>query len=120
MASIIEKEASYKDDKALISSVFHNRLKFGYVLGADSTINFITGQTSKNLNTQIDSEYNTYKNLGLPPTPINNPQIDSIVAAIKPKDSNYFFFFHDDEGNTYYSETDYEHTQKVCAIRGCN
>ncbi|GIW58894.1 MAG: hypothetical protein KatS3mg086_179 [Candidatus Dojkabacteria bacterium] len=84
LASIIEKEASFNDDKALISSVFHNRLKFGYVLGADSTINFITGQTSKNLNTQIDSEYNTYKNLGLPPTPINNPQIDSIVAAIKP------------------------------------
>lgn len=120
LASIIEKEASFNDDKTLISGVFHNRLRYGYVLGADSTINFLTNQTSENLNTQIESPYNTYKNLGLPPTPIGNPQIDSIIAAIKPQNTNYFFFFHDEYGNTYYSETDGEHLVKVCQIRGCN
>jgi UPF0755 protein len=119
LASIIEKEASYNDNKALISSVFHNRLKYDYVLGADSTIHFITYQTSENLDTELDSPYNSYKHKGLPPTPISNPSIESIIAAINPENTDYFFFFHDDYGNTYYSVTDSEHLSKVCEIRGC-
>lgn len=119
LASIIEKEAALNDDRADISSVFHNRLANGIVLAADSTINFVTDQTSENLNTRLDSVYNTYTNAGLVPTPINNPRVDSIIAASKPNETPYFFFFHDDQGNTYYSETEFEHTTKVCEIRGC-
>jgi UPF0755 protein len=119
LASIIEKEASGKDNRAEISSVFHNRIQYDYPLAADSTIHYITGQTSENLDVTIDSPYNSYTNLGLPPTPINNPRMESIIAAFYPADTFNFFFFHDDEGNTYYSETDLEHANKVCEIRGC-
>ncbi len=119
LGSIVEREASGKDDKKEISGVFHNRLANDISLGADSTISYITGQTSENLNTNLDSPYNSYKNLGLPPTPIANPGIDAILSAFYPNNTEYLFFFHDDEGNTYYSKTDAEHGSKVCEIRGC-
>jgi len=124
LASIIEKEASAGDDRADISSVFHNRLGIGQALQSDATVNFITGKSDAGVlisDTQIDDPYNTYIYPGLPPTPINNPRIESIVAALKPNTTSFFYFFHDDSGGqTYYSETFEEHNRKVGEIRGFN
>lgn len=119
LGSIVESEASAGDDRTQISGVFHNRLQIGEVLASDATISYITGQTSENLDTRIDSPYNSYTRAGLPPTPISNPRIESIVAAFYPADTDYLFFFHSEDGQTYYSRTLGEHTTKVCQIRGC-
>jgi UPF0755 protein len=66
------------------------------------------GRTSGGLNyddLQFDSPYNTRKNLGLPPTPISNPGLSSIRAAIFPEDTDYFYYLHDSEGGIHYAES---------------
>ncbi len=116
LGSIVEKEASGTDDKELISGVLHNRLTDSYLLQSDATINYITGKNDPGVeiaDTQIDSPFNTYKYTGLPPGPINNPGIASIKVAFYPKQTDYYFFFHDSSGNTHYSVTYYEHNQKL-------
>ncbi|MFS8131392.1 MAG: endolytic transglycosylase MltG [Candidatus Dojkabacteria bacterium] len=122
LASIIEKEASKTDDRAEIAGIFHNRIENGMLLQSDATVNYITGKNDPGVNAddvQIDSPYNTYKYVGLPPTPIDNPRIESIVAALYPNKTIYFYFFHTDDGQTYFSETFEEHQQKACQYRGC-
>lgn len=121
LASIIEKEASLKDNKSDISSVFHNRLNINMLLQSDATVNYVTGKNDPGVlisDTQIDSPYNTYKYLGIPPGPINSPGLESIKAAIYPSKNDYFFFFHDNSGNVYFSKTFAEHNSKVMRIRG--
>lgn len=122
LASIVEKESSAKDNKQDIAAVFTNRIREGISLGSDATINFVTGKSDAApllSDTRVQSEYNTYINLGLPPTPINNPSIAAIVSSFNPNQHGYYFFFHDDSGNTYYSSTLFEHNTKACQIRGC-
>lgn len=116
LASIIEKEAGGNDDRSLISSVFHNRLSVGMRLESDATINFFTKRDdprSTIAETQIDNPYNTYFYTGLTPTPINNPGIASIKAAIYPTESEYVFFRHDRSGKIYFSKTLQEHSNYI-------
>jgi UPF0755 protein len=123
LASIIEKEASPNDDRIEISGVFHNRLQDEYLLESDATVNYITGKNDPGVrlvDKDIDSPYNTYMYPGLPPGPINSPRIQSIVAALYPNETSAYFFFHSDDGVTYYSDTIDEHVERVCEIRGCN
>ena len=122
LASIIEKEASASDNRAEISGVFHNRLESGIGLESDATVNFITGKNDPGISLsdqKIDSPYNTYLYRGLPPTPINNPRIDSIVAALKPNETKYFFFYHTPDGKTFFNESVEEHINGVCRDLGC-
>jgi len=113
MASIIEKEASNSEDRKIISGILWKRLKNGIGLQVDSTINFITGKSDAKVaikDTKIDSLYNTYKYAGLPAGPIANPGIDSILAAIYPKDSFYWYYLAaDGTGETIFSKTLEEH-----------
>jgi UPF0755 protein len=116
LASIIEKEAGGSDDKQLISSVFHNRLVDDWYLQSNATINFITKSKDPRISDEdlaIDSPYNSYKYTGLPPTPVCNPGIDSISAAINPTQSDYYYFRHDTNGNIYFSRTFEEHLQSM-------
>jgi UPF0755 protein len=94
LASIIEKESGdNQDDRKMIAGVFYNRLKAGMPLQSDATVSFITGKSPITSNdTQIDSPYNTYKYKGLPPGPICNPSLSSIMAALYPTQSDYFYF----------------------------
>ncbi len=122
LASIIEKEASAWDDRSDISGVFHNRMEIGMALQSDATVNFITGKNDSGVelaDQNIDSPYNTYVYPGLPPTPINNPRIESIIAALKPNDVNYFYFYHTPDGETFYNETFEDHAAGVCRDLGC-
>lgn len=114
LASIIEKEAGNKEEMPLISSVFHNRLEIGQALQSDATINYVTSAgrampTSEDL--EVESPYNTYKYPGLPPTPICNPGIEAIRAAIYPAETDYYYFLttQDGEQKTYFSKTYEEH-----------
>jgi UPF0755 protein len=116
LASIIEKEAAGTDEMPYIASVFYNRLRIGKPLQSDATINYITGAgraMPTNEDLEIDSPYNTYKYAGLPPTPICNPGIDAIKAAIYPAETDYFYFLttQDEKKTTYFSKTYEEHLQ---------
>ncbi|RJR31742.1 endolytic transglycosylase MltG [Candidatus Parcubacteria bacterium] len=112
LASIIEKEVPRYEDRKKVASIFYKRLNDGMPLQADSTVNFITGKNSSRASledTKINSPYNTYKNLGLPPGPIGNPGLTSISAAIYPEKNDYYYFLTTDDGRVIYSRTFEEH-----------
>ncbi len=113
MASIIEKEVRTPEDKELVSGILWKRISIGMPLQVDASINYITGKSdpgAKIADTKIDSPYNTYKYPGLPKGPISNPGLESLLAAIHPKDSPYLFYLTD--GVTHYSKTFEEHQEK--------
>ncbi len=112
LASIIEGEAVHDDERAKISAVFNNRLKKRWRLQADPTIQYIIPDGPRRLlnkDLEIDSPYNTYRYRGLPPGPINNPGIKSIIAAANPTDDNYMYFVATGEGYHTFSKTQAEH-----------
>ena len=112
LASIIEKEAGFVKDMGKVASVFQNRLDIGKALESDATVNYITGSgrtQSTYDDLEIDSPYNTYKYPGLPPTPISNPGIEAIKAAIYPEETSYFYFLTKKDGETIFSVSYDEH-----------
>ena len=115
MASLIEKEVKTKEDKELVSGILWKRLEDKMPLQVDATITYITGKRTTKISkeeTQIDSPYNTYKYLGLPIGPICNPGLESILAALYPKDSECWYYLSSPEGKTYFSKTLEEHNIK--------
>ncbi len=112
MASVIEREVRTEEDRALVSDVFWKRVDAGRGLEADSTVNYVTGHSKPSVSyeeTRIDHPWNTYKYRGLPPGPIGNPSLSSIVAAVRPKANPYWYFLTDPEGKVYYGKTLEEH-----------
>jgi len=116
MASLIEKEVQTKEDKEIVSGIFWKRIKLGYPLQSCASIAYIKGVSQwrySYLDTKIESPYNTYLNYGLPPGPISNPGLDSIEAAIYPKDSLYLYYLSTPTGEIIYSKTLDEHNAAV-------
>jgi UPF0755 protein len=114
LASIIEREAKKDEDRPKIAGVFQNRLANSMKLEADPTIQYALGNWEPITQTDyssVESPYNTYKINGLPPTPICNPGIKSILAAVNPEKNDFFFFFHTNDGETIFSKTLEEHQQ---------
>ncbi|MDD5014998.1 MAG: endolytic transglycosylase MltG [Atribacterota bacterium] len=112
LASIIEKEAKFSEEKNKVSSVFHNRLKIGMKLQSCATIQYILGEPKENLDEndlKIESPYNTYLYNGLPPGAICNPGLDSIIAALEPAEEDYLFFVLGNNGRHIFSKTYQEH-----------
>lgn len=112
VASLLEKEVRAFEEKQLVSGILWKRLKSGIPLQVDATITYITGKKTTKISqedTQIDSPYNTYKYYGLPPGPISNPGLESIEAALNPKDSPYFYYLSTPAGTTIFSRTLEEH-----------
>ena len=118
LASIVEREARIEKEKPTIASVYLNRLNYHYKLQADPTIAYALeeqGKTRKKIyykDLNIDSPYNTYKNYGLPPTPICSPYTTSIEATLKPAETDYFFFFANFGGRHEFSQTYAQHLSK--------
>ncbi len=117
LASIIEKETGAKDERKLVSSVFHNRLNKGMPLQSDpTTIYGIWDRYTGSLNRddlQQYTPYNTYKIHGLPPGPIANPGKDSIIAALYPEKTPYLFFVSRNDGTHSFSENYGDHKKAV-------
>ena len=114
LASIIEGEAIYDKERAIISGVYHNMLKKGMRLQADPTIQYILEDGPRRLlnrDLKIVSPYNTYLNKGLPPGPINNPGIESIKAALFPTESDYLYFVAKGDGYHTFSKTEKQHNK---------
>jgi len=111
-ASLIEKEVKTKEDKETVSGILWKRLKNNIPLQVDATISYITNKKTTEISveeTKIDSPYNTYKYKGLPLGPICNPGLESILAAMYPKSSEYWYYLSTPEGETIFSETLGEH-----------
>jgi len=109
MASLIQKEAgSSLLEKKMISGILWKRIKNGMLLQVDAPFLYLYGKSSSQLTKSdlaVDSEYNTYKYPGLPPTPISNPGYDALDAALNPTESPYYFYLHDNNGGVHYAET---------------
>ena len=120
LASIIEKEAQSESERPRISSVFHNRLRRKWRLQADPTVLYALENPERLLtkaDLSVDSPYNTYKYKGLPPGPIANPGIDSIIAALRPEKTDYLYFVAIGEGKHYFSKTLSEHNRMIRKMR---
>ena len=122
LASIIEKETAVSSERGTVASVFINRLNKGMLLQTDPTVIYaITlgkgdlGRRLKRKDLQVESPYNTYKNKGLPPTPICNPGLKSLQAAAHPEDTDYLFFVADGKGGHNFAKSLNEHNRNVKA-----
>lgn len=116
LASIIEKETAASEERALISGVFHNRLKINMLLQTDPTViygikNFNGNITRKDLRT--DHPHNTYVRKGLPPTPIASPGKASFLAALEPAETEYLYFVSRGNGRHAFSKNLAEHNRAV-------
>ena len=110
VASLIEKEAGSDQERSLISSVIYNRLntRVHELLQIDATVEYALGEHKTELTANdlaVDNPYNTYKNKGLPPGPIANPGLSSIMAAIHPDNTDYYFYALNDTGSHTFFET---------------
>ncbi|MEA5074527.1 MAG: endolytic transglycosylase MltG [Eubacterium aggregans] len=122
MGSIVELETKLAEDKANCASVFYNRIAAGMPLQSDITVDYALGTKNAVLTeaqTQVDSPYNTYKNLGLPVGPICSPSKSSLEAALYPATTTYLFFVADmDSGKLYFNETLEGHNADVQKYMG--
>ncbi len=120
LASIIEAETAIDSERARIAGVYANRLGKRMRLQADPTVQYILEDGPRRL-TYSDlhrpSPYNTYRNPGLPPGPINNPGRASIIAALAPERHGYYFFVATGEGGHAFSKTYAEHLRSVRAFQ---
>jgi UPF0755 protein len=124
LASIVESEAVLPEERPLIAAVYHNRLRLGWKLQADPTVQYALGTREPPLlvDLEFDSPYNTYKTQGLPPGPICSPGEESIRAALHPaEDSSALFFVASGEGGRHiFTSTAEEHgraKRKARALR---
>jgi UPF0755 protein len=120
IASMIEREAQVPKDRRLISAVIYNRLQKGIPLGIDATLRYRLDNWSKALRESelnINSDFNTRRRVGLPPTPIGNPGLASIQAAANPANVKYLFYVVKPCGNGAhaFSTTDAQFQKDVAA-----
>ena len=127
IASIIQKEAANTEQMALVSSVIHNRLEKSSTFPAlecnstkeyiDSLPDTLISSADKN---DYSNNYNTYISQGLPPGPICNPGINAIEAALYPKDTDYYYFQHDNSGKIYMASTLSEQNENTMEVLKAN
>lgn len=123
IASLVEREAKFDEDRVPIASVILRRYQEGIPLQIDATIQYVLGYQSsekrwwkRNVadDLEVASPYNTYKNVGLPPTPIANPGLASITAAVSANPATpYLFYVHDRQGHAHFARNGEEHEQNI-------
>jgi len=119
LASLIEKEVSNRDERYMVASVFDNRIEKGMRLACDPTVIYalkLTGKYDGNIHKrdlQIESPYNTYVHVGLPPSPIANPGLDSLRAALAPPKTDYLYFVSRNDGTHQFSKDFRAHESAV-------
>ena len=116
LASVIEKETGVAQERELISSVFHNRLRLGIPLQSDPTVIYGLDVFDGNIRKKdLDSRspYNTYRVRGLPPGPIANPGLGAIRAALYPAPTKHLYFVSRNDGTHQFSSTLAEHNRAV-------
>lgn len=127
LASIVEREAVLEEERPTIASVYHNRVRDGWFLGACPTVQYAMGAPGNwwppfTLEaTNFESPYNTYQNLGLPPGPICSPGLASIRSTAYPAETAYYYFLADctkEDGSHLFAETQEEHNSNYAMCGG--
>lgn len=123
VASLVEREASFDEDRPLVASVILNRLKLGMKLDIDATVQYALGYQSREKSwwkkeltvddINIKSPYNTYKNAGLPPSPISNPGIAALEAVYNAPQTDYLYYISDATGKIHPAKTIEEHNINI-------
>lgn len=124
LASIVEREARSDQVRQMVASILLKRYKIGMGLNADATIQYALGYQSKEKSwwkrhltsedLKVDSPFNTYIYVGLPPAPIANPSLSSLKAVASANFTTpYLYYYHDFKGNSYYAKTLEEHNANV-------
>jgi len=120
LASLVEREAEVDSDRPLIAAVYLNRLKIGKRLECDATVQYVLPEHKTRLfdkDLRVDSPYNTYRYAGLPPTPIANPGLPSIEAALHPAAVPYLYYVAGPGGRHVFSATFVQHEQAIARVR---
>ena len=116
IASIVQAEAAAEEDMGKVARVVFNRLERGMPLQMDSTINYALGRSTLKTtpkDTKIDSPYNSYQRMGLPPTPIANPGEQAMKAAVNPTPGDWLYFVTVKPGDTRFTADYAEHQRNV-------
>lgn len=123
VASLVERETPNPAERPLVAGVFYNRLRLGYPLQCDATVQYallLKGHAMgdvKHDDLLVDSPYNTYQHRGLPPGPISNPGEAALQAALAPENTEYLYFVANDHGGHFFSKTLEEHNRNVARLR---
>ena len=123
LASLVERETPDAQERPLVAGVFYNRLRKGYPLQCDPTVQYalaLEGHPIKDVkptDLKVDSPYNTYAHAGLPPGPIANPGEASLRAALAPEATDYLYFVANDKGGHFFAKTLAEHDRNVKLLR---
>lgn len=120
LASLVEREVRYPEDRPIVAQVLLKRLKLNMPLQTDATLQYLMETPKEEVSiadTQIDSPYNTYQHAGLPPGPIANPGMASIEAVLHPSETDYLYFVADRRGHNHYAYTYEEHLNLVNQYR---
>ncbi|MFD4596875.1 endolytic transglycosylase MltG [Streptomyces sp. NPDC058464] len=116
IASIVQAEAVGKADMAKVARVVFNRLQRGMPLQMDSTLNYALNRSTLNTtvsDTRVENPYNSYQRMGLPPTPIDNPGVEAMHAALNPAPGNWLYFVTVKPGDTRFTADYAEHQRNV-------
>ena len=120
LASLVEKEVKYPEDRPIVAQVFFKRLKLNMPLQTDASLQYLMDAPKEDVSiedTKIDSPYNTYQISGLPPGPVANPGMAAIEAVLDPAKTDFLYFVADREGHNHYSYTYEEHMDLVYQYR---
>jgi len=131
LASLVEREAVVDAERAVIAGVYHNRVRDGWFLSACPTVQYALGYRTDEESwwkrfllfddLEIESPYNTYRNLGLPPGPIASPGLSAIQAAAHPAETQYYFFMVDcskEDGSHIFAVNEDEHLANFARCGG--
>jgi len=116
LASIVEREANSVESMHLVAGILLNRLDVGMPLQVDASMEYVLDKSLKELlpeDLEIDSPYNTYLYAGLPPTPIGNPGLSSILAVLDSTKSKYLYYITDEDGTFHYATSFEEHKNNI-------
>lgn len=120
LASIVEREVRRREEGPVVAAVYLNRLKSRMPLQADPTVTYALGKRPGRVyykDLKVNSAYNTYKVLGLPPGPIGSPGAASLQAALHPAKVPYRFFVAHPDGHHEFRTTYAEHLQAIKMVR---
>lgn len=108
LASLVEKEARTDVNRRIVAGILLNRLRLGMPLQVDAVFGYIFNRDTYSpslTDLAVDSPYNTYTHTGLPPTPINNPGLDALDAAVHPTKTTYLYYLTGTDGRMHYATT---------------